>query len=458
MSRKVTIIGGGPGGYPAAFILAQQGAQVTLIEKDKLGGTCLNRGCIPTKVLLEASHVLRQMKTAQRMGIRVKEVDMDYSILRKHKDSVVEGLVKGVEKLCEARKIRVVKGTGVLETPQTVRIRESGEAVKGDAVVLATGSVPAKIPVPGADGPGVINSDQALSLVQVPPSMVIIGAGYIGLEFAQIFHGLGAKVTVLEMLPQALPNEDQDVANELERALKQEGIQVLTEVTVKGISGEEGRKKVNYTAKGQDHTLEAALVMLAVGRRPNTEGLGLEKAGVKTEKGGVVVNSFMETSAPGIYAIGDAIGGIMLAHVATAEGHTAADHILGNKHPLDYKAVPRCIYTYPEAASVGLTEAEAKKKCGEILVGRFPLQASGKARIVGGSGFAKVIAEKQYREIVGVHLVGPHVTEMIAEAAAVMNLECTGEELAHTIHPHPTISEIIMEAAMGVEGYKIHSL
>jgi dihydrolipoamide dehydrogenase len=458
MSRKVTIIGGGPGGYPAAFILAQQGVQVTLIEKDKLGGTCLNRGCIPTKVLLEASHVLRQMKTAQRMGIRVKEVDVDYSILRKHKDSVVEGLVKGVEKLCEARKIRVIKGTGVLETPQTVRVRESGEVVKGDAVILATGSVPAKIPVPGADGPGVINSDQALSLAQVPPSMVIIGAGYIGLEFAQIFHGLGAKVTVLEMLPQALPNEDQDVANELEGALKQEGIQVFTEVTVKEISGEEGRKKVNYSAKGRDHTLEAALVMLAVGRRPNTEGLGLEKAGVKTEKGGVVANPFMETSVPGIYAIGDVIGGIMLAHVATAEGHTAADHILGKKHSLDYKAVPRCIYSHPEAASVGLTEAEAKKKYGEILVGRFPLQASGKARIVGGSGFAKVIAEKQYREIVGVHLVGPHVTEMIAEAAAVMNLECTGEELAHTIHPHPTISEMIMEAAMAVEGYKIHSL
>jgi len=458
MSRKVTIIGGGPGGYPAALILAQQGTQVTLIEKDKLGGTCLNRGCIPTKVLLEASHVLRQIKTAQRMGIRVKEVDVDYSILRKHKDSVVEGLVKGVEKLCEARKIRVVKGTAVLETPQTIRIRESGEAVRGDAVILATGSVPAKIPVPGADGPGVINSDQALSLVQVPPSMVIIGAGYIGLEFAQIFHGLGAKVTVLEMLPLALPNEDKDVANELERSLKQEGIQILTEVTVKGISGEEGRKRVNYSAKSQDHTLEAALVMLAVGRRPNIGGLGLEKAGVKTEKGGVAVNPFMETSTPGMYAIGDAIGGIMLAHVATAEGHTAADHILGNKHPLDYKAVPRCIYTHPEAASVGLTEAEAKKKYGEILVGRFPLQASGKARIVGGSGFAKVIAEKQYREIVGVHLVGPHATEMIAGAATAMNLECTGEELAHTIHPHPTISEMIMEAAMAVEGYKIHSL
>lgn len=458
MSKKVTIVGGGPGGYPAAFILAQQGVQVTLIEKDKLGGTCLNRGCIPTKVLLEASHVLRQMKTAQRMGIRVKEVSVDYSILRKHKDSVVEGLVKGVEKLCEARKIRVVKGTGAFEAPQTVRIRESGEAVKGDAVIIATGSVPAKIPVPGADGPGVINSDQALSREQVPPSMVIIGAGYIGLEFAQIFHGLGAKVTVLEMLPQALPNEDQDVAAELERALKQEGIQVVTEVTVKEISGEEGRKKVNYTVKGQDHTMEAALVMLAVGRRPNTEGLELEKAGVKTEKGRVVANAFMETSAPGVYAIGDVIGGIMLAHVATAEGHTAAENILGKRHPLDYKAAPRCIYTHPEAASVGFTEAEAKKKYGEILVGRFPLQASGKARIVGGSGFAKVIAEKQYREIIGVHLVGPHVTEMIAEAAAVMNLECTGEELANTIHPHPTISEMIMEAAMGLEGYKIHNL
>jgi dihydrolipoamide dehydrogenase len=216
--------------------------------------------------------------------------------------------------------------------------------------------------------------------------MVIIGAGYIGLEFAQIFHGLGAKVTVLEMLPQALPNEDKDVAAELERALKQEGIRVVTEVTVKEISGEEGRKKVNYTVKGQDHTMEAALVMLAVGRRPNTDGLELEKAGVKTEKGRVVADAFMETSAPGVYAIGDAIGGIMLAHVATAEGHTAAENILGKRHPLDYKAAPRCIYTYPEAASVGLTEAEAEKNTGKSWWAVFPSRLRGKPALWAEAG------------------------------------------------------------------------
>jgi dihydrolipoamide dehydrogenase len=302
----------------------------------------------------------------------------------------------------------------------------------------------------GIGGDETLNSDQALSLENLPRSMVIIGGGYIGLEFAQIFHALGSKVTVLEMLSQLLPNEDADVAKELEGSLKKEGIQIFTKATVKEISGSDAHKVVRYTIHDQQISLKADCVLMAAGRRPYTEGLGLESVGVKTEQGRIVVNNDMQTTTTGIYAIGDVIGGMMLAHVATAEGRVAAEHIMGEGRPMDYTSVPRCIYTSPEAASVGLTEAEAKKKYGEIRVGRFPLSGLGKAHIVGGFGFAKIISEKKFSRILGVHLVGPHVTELIAEAAVAMNLECTSEEMAYTIHPHPTISEAMMEAAMSL--------
>jgi len=458
MAKTVVIIGGGPGGYPAALLLAQKGVKVTLIEKDRLGGTCLNRGCVPTKALLHAAHLMREMREGQRFGITARDVKLDFDQLRKHKDQVVESLVSGVERLCQARKIRVIKGTGSLATPRKVRVRETGELVDGDAIIVATGSIPATVPIKGIDGDGVLNSDHALSVEKIPTSMVIIGAGYIGLEFAQIFHALGSEVTVLELLNQVLPNEDVDVATALARALNHEGIKIHTGATVKEISGSKGRKIVHYSIQGQGRSIEAACVLVAVGRRCRTEGLGLEKVGIKTENGRIVVNSQMETTIAGIYAIGDAIGGPMLAHAATAEGHIAADSILGDrKHSMDYTAVPRCVYTYPEAAAVGLTETQAKDVYGEILVGRFPLQATAKARILGGLGFAKVISEKKYRRIVGIHMVGPRVTDLIAEVVLAMNLECTSEELAYTIHPHPTLSEVLMESAMDVEGYKIHS-
>jgi len=457
MAKKVAIIGAGPGGYPAAFLLGQKGAEVTLIEKDRLGGTCLNRGCIPTKVLLHAAAVLREIRSAERMGIRTRDIDLDFAQLTKHKDDVVSSLVGGVEKLCSGRKIRVIHGTASFETPRRIRIKETGERVEGEAVILAAGSVPATVPIEGAHTEGTLTSDEALVLNQVPPSIVVIGAGYIGLEFAQIFRAFGSNVTVLELLNQVLPNEDADVARVLSRALQQEGIRIFTGAEVRKISGDQGRKKVEYALKGKNQSVEAACVLMAVGRRCNTEGLGLDRVEVKTEKGRILVNERMETTAQGIYAIGDAVGGLMLAHVATAEGHVAADQILENDpHPMDYTAVPRCIYTHPEAASVGLSEAQARERHGEVLVGRFPLEASGKARILGDSGFAKVIAEKKFRRIVGVHLVGPHVTDMISEAVVAMNLECTTEELAYTIHPHPTLSEVLMESAMAIQGYKIH--
>jgi len=392
--------------------------------------------------------VLRDIHSGQKFGVRAKEVGLEFSQLRKHSNEVIKELTSVVEKRCEAKKIRMIKGTGFFETPRKIRIKESGEAVEGDAIIIATGSVP--VTLAGIGGVGTLNSDQALSLEKVPRSMVIIGGGYIGLEFAQIFHALGSEVTVLEMLSQLLPNEDADVAKELEGSLKKEGMRIFTKATVNEISGSDAHKVVRYTLHEKPVSLKTDCVLLAAGRRPFIEGLGLERVGVKTEQGRIVVNNNMQTTTAGIYAIGDVIGGLMLAHVATAEGRVAAEHIMGEGQPMDYTAVPRCIYTSPEAASVGLTEAEAKKKYGEIRVGRFPLSGLGKARIVGGFGFAKVISEKKFGRILGVHLVGPHVTDLIAEAAVAMNLECTSEEMAYTIHPHPTISEAMMEAAMSL--------
>ena len=450
---KVVVIGSGPGGYPAAIRAAQLGAQVTLIENNELGGTCLNRGCIPTKALLHSANLFHQTRNASSFGIITAKVKLNFPKVMEYKGGVVKNLVGGLGTIIKSNGITVVKGTGTFVNAKTIRVDETNEKIKANRIIIATGSVPLKLPIKGANLPGVITSDEALSLTKLPKSILIIGGGVIGIEFAQIFRRMGTKVTVVEMLPQIIPNEDSGIVAKLKAMLVKEGIAIHTDTTVKEIKEKNNKKAVSF---GENEEV-VDMVLLAVGRAPFTEGLGVDTIGLKMEKGTIAVNEYLETNVPGIYAVGDIIGNYMLAHVATSEGEHAAQNALGNLKAMDYKAVPRALYTSPELGSVGLTEKEAKNKYRQIKIGRFSLAASGKALILGEKGgMVKVIAEPQYGEVVGVHILGPHATDLIAEAVLGIRLEAALEEFAHTMHAHPTLSESIMEAALDAEGKAIH--
>jgi len=449
----VVVIGGGPGGYPAAIRIAQLGGKVTIIEKDEFGGTCLNRGCIPTKALLQSAAVYHTAKESKIFGITTSGVSVDFPSVMARKNTVVKQLVGGLGGILKSHGMKIIKGTGEIVDPKTVRVKETGETIQADKIIIATGSVPSRVPIPGVDLPGVINSDAALNLEKLPGSMLIIGGGVIGMEFAQIMRRMDVEVTVVEMLPQILPYEDAEIANAFAAMAQKEGIAIHTSTSVSKIEDKGGKKLVTFGDKQK----EVDLVLVAVGRSPYTEGLGLDKVGVAMEKGFVKVNEYLETSVPGIYAIGDVIGNYMLAHVATAEGETAALNVLGQKHKMSYRSVPRAVYTSPEVASVGMTEKEAKEKYGDILVGRFPFVGCGKALVINETGgMVKVIADKKYGEVLGVAIVGPHATDLINEAALAIQMEATFEEIAHTIHAHPTIAESIMEAALDVDKKAIH--
>jgi dihydrolipoamide dehydrogenase len=457
--KNVIIIGSGVAGYVAAIRAAQLGASVTLIEKaDTLGGTCLNRGCIPTKALLKAAGVLTLAKRADTFGVHIDKVSLDFPSVMKWKDATVNRLIKGVDSLMRKNKITVVKGTASLIDPKTVIVLESKEKIRGDSILIATGSKPLKIPIKGIDEPGVMTSDDALTMERLPQSMLVIGGGVVGLEFAQIFCRMGAKVTVVEMMPQILPIEDAEVASALERALKKEGVEVVTGAKVVSIAIKQGDKKVSFTTKeGNTEERIVASVLVAVGRGPNTEELGLEKLGVKVDKGRIAVNEKMETNIPGIYAAGDVVGKMMLAHVAMEEGKCAAENMMGLTSKVDYRAVPRCTYTSPEVASVGLSEAEAKKRYPDVKVGKFPFIASGRALTINETeGMVKFVVEAKYGEILGVHILGPEASELIAEAVLAMRMETTYQDIGSCIHAHPTLSEAVMEAALAVDGKTIN--
>ncbi|KEI80957.1 dihydrolipoyl dehydrogenase [Clostridium botulinum] len=458
---KLVVIGGGPGGYVAAIRGAQLGAEVTLIEKEKLGGTCLNIGCIPTKVLLHSSELLNEIKEARTLGIEVNnEVKINWTQLQNRKNTVVNTLVSGVSSLLEHNKVKVINGTAAFEGKSSIKVtKDQGESenIQFDNVIISSGSVPFIPPIEGRELEGVIDSTGALSLDSIPKSMVIIGGGVIGIEFANIFNSLGCKVTVIEMLPYILPPVDREISEILKEKLKKDGIDIYNNCKVTKIENNNENLNVSFEEDNDKLNIEAQKVLITVGRRANISNLNLESTGVYIEKGCIWVNDNMETNIKGIYAIGDCTGKNMLAHVASDQGIIAVENIMGKNKKMDYKTVPACVYTKPELASVGLTEEQAKQKGVDYKVGKFPLIYNGKSLIMNDTeGFIKIIADKKYEEILGVHILGPRATDLITEAALALRLEATLEEIITTVHAHPTIGEAMKEAALAVNKEAIH--
>jgi dihydrolipoamide dehydrogenase len=459
----VTIIGSGPGGYVAAIRAGQLGLKVAIIEKDKrLGGTCTLRGCIPAKQLLMSAHVYEQMQHAADFGVQASEIQLAFADVQKRKDKVVMKNSKGIEFLMKKNKCTVFKGTGRLALPGKVEVTgEDGkkETIQTKNIIIATGSVVRPIPGFATDGKQVVNSDHILELTEVPKSLIVMGAGAVGVEFASVYSRFGAETTIVELLPRLVPLEDEEVSKELERSFRKRGIKSQVDTNLEKLEKKgNGVVVTGKTSKGESVKLEAEMLLVAVGRLPYTEGLGFEKTKIKVEKGFIQTDEYQQTAEKGVYAIGDVVPTPLLAHLASKEGIVAVEHLAGrDPRPINLRLVPNCTYCDPEIGSVGLTEAKAREQGYEVKVGKFPFSASGKARIIGEEeGFVKVVSEKKYDEILGVHIIGPHATELIAEACVAMQLESTAEELGRTMHAHPTVSEAVMEAAEGVEGMAIH--
>ncbi|OAT79968.1 dihydrolipoyl dehydrogenase [Desulfotomaculum copahuensis] len=458
MSYKVIFIGGGPGGYVGAIRAAQLGASVALVEKDEVGGTCLNRGCIPTKALAAGAEALHTVRRAGEFGISTGEISVDFGRLMERKQQVVSRLVQGVQFLLKKNKVELIQGAGRLTAPGHVRVTAADGAVselEAENIVLATGTEPALISALGYDGEKVITSNEALNLTAVPRRLLIIGGGVIGCEFACIFNALGAQVTVVEMMPSILPMVDREAARQMQGLLKRQGITVKTKVKIEAVRKTE--QEVTAVLEG-GLEIAADLILISIGRVMNTAGLGLAVAGVAAgPRGEVPVDGRMQTNVPGIYAVGDITGRIQLAHVASAQALAAVDNIMGRPREMDYRVVPSCIFTHPEVASVGLSTQEAEAQGLAVKAGKFPLLASGKAQAMGETeGFVKVLADAGSDRVLGVHIIGAHATDLIAEAAVAIQLNATVEQLAQTIHAHPTLAEAVMEAAEAVHGMSIH--
>ncbi|MDD4756388.1 MAG: dihydrolipoyl dehydrogenase [Prolixibacteraceae bacterium] len=462
MDYDVLIIGSGPGGYVTAIRAAQLGMKVAVIEKESLGGICLNWGCIPTKSLLKSAQAFEYALHASEYGVTVEgAVKPDFSAMIKRSRGVAEGMSKGIQFLFKKNKVEAIAGVGKLASKNTVEVTdESGKKKKYTAkhIILATGARSRELPNLPQDGKKIIGYRKALSLDKRPESMVVVGSGAIGSEFAYFYNSIGTKVTLVEFMPTLVPNEDEEVAKQLERSFKKLKMKVMTNSTVEKVDTRGNLCKVTIKTPKGEETVEAEIVLSAVGITPNTEGIGLEETGVKTEKGRVVTDEFYRTNVEGVYAIGDILPGPALAHVASAEGIVCIEKIAGlNPQPVDYNNIPGCTYTNPEISSVGFTEAKAKEAGYEVKVGKFPYSASGKASAAGQKdGFIKLIFDAKYGELLGAHMIGGNVTELIAEIVVARKLEITGHELIKTIHPHPTMSEAIMEAAAAAYDEVIH--
>ncbi len=461
MKYDIIVLGSGPGGYVTAIRASQLGFKTAVIEKENLGGVCLNWGCIPTKALLKSAQVFDYLKHAADYGLTVGSADKDFGAVIARSRGVADGMSKGIQFLMKKNKIDVIEGTGKLKPGKKVSVTGKDGAVAeytADHIIIATGARSRELPNLPQDGKKVIGYRQAMTLEQQPKSMIVVGSGAIGVEFAHFYNSMGTDVTIVEFMPNIVPVEDEDISKQMERSMKKAGVKIMTNSSVEKIdtSGNGVRATVK-TAKGEE-ILEADLLLSAVGIKTNIENIGLEECGIATDRDKILVNDFYQTNVPGYYAIGDVVPGQALAHVASAEGITCVEKIAGmHVDPIDYGNIPGCTYATPEIASVGLTEKQAREKGYELKVGKFPFSASGKAKAAGTpDGFVKVIFDAKYGEWLGCHMIGAGVTDMIAEAVVARKLETTGHEILKAVHPHPTMSEAVMEAVADAYGVVIH--
>lgn len=456
----IAILGGGPGGYVAAIRAAQLGKNTVVIDEDNLGGICLNWGCIPTKALLKNAEILHYIKNSKKYGITIPEYEVDFGKTVKRSRDVSNRLSKGIEFLMKKNDITHLSGRGMLKSPNKIEVTsgKKKEMVEAKKIIIATGARPKIFPGMESDGKQVITSKEAMVLKEPPKKMVIIGAGAIGAEFAYFYNEYGTEIHLIEMMPNILPIEDEDISKEVEKSFKKSGIKIYKKTKVTQIEKLKTKVKVHAEKGKEKQIIDADIVLIATGVKGNIENIGLEEIGVTSDKGAITINEFNQTSVPNVYAIGDVSGPPWLAHVASAQGHVAVEHAFGHTpQPVDYTNIPGCTYCQPQVASLGMTEAIAKEKGIAIKVGRFDFSASGKALATGDStGFVKIIFDAKYGELLGCHIVGSEATELIAELGVAKALETTWQEIAMTVHAHPTLSEAVMEAALDAFGQGVH--
>ena len=461
MNYDVIVIGSGPGGYVAAIRASQLGFKTAIIERENLGGICLNWGCIPTKALLKSAQVFEYLNHAKEYGISADNIKADFGAVVKRSRDVADGMSKGIQFLMKKNKIEVIQGTAKVKAGKKVEVTAADKTVlvhEAKHIIIAVGARSRELPNLPQDGKKIIGYRQAMNLPKLPKSLVVVGSGAIGIEFAYFYATMGTQVTVVEYLPNIVPVEDEEVSKQLEKSFKKLGVTIMVNASVESVDTKGELSKVKIKTADGEKIIEAEVVLSAVGIQTNLENLGLEDAGIATDKGKILTDKFYATNVPGYYAIGDCVGGQALAHVASAEGITCVEKIAGHHpEPIDYNNIPGCTYCQPEIASVGYSEKKAKEAGYDIKVGKFPFTASGKAKAAGApDGFIKLIFDAKYGEILGAHMIGANVTEMIAEIVVARKLEATGHELIKSVHPHPTMSEAIMEAAAAAYGEVIH--